>query len=307
MHSRRLAIGLAIGIGVGAASLARADEPTEPKVVDLWPGPPPGDDAKIDDEKLTKGPDDKVRSITNVSNPTLSIYRPEGEPKQPRMAVVVCPGGGYNNLAWDHEGDQVARWLNGIGVTAAVLKYRVPRRPGAPADKPPIQALMDAQRALSLVRSHADDWGIDPDRVGILGFSAGGHLGAWASTNFDHRAYETMDEADRKSCRPDFAVLVYPGGVVPRDSQALAPEIKVSAETPPTFLAHAGDDRVNAENSVMYYLALKRAGVPADLHIYASGGHGFGLRPSDKPCSTWPDRCEEWLRSQGLLRPGEGR
>jgi len=161
---------------------------------------------------------------------------------------------------------------------------------------------MDAQRALSLLRSKAADLGIDTKRIGILGFSAGGHLGAWASTNADRRAYETIDAVDRIDCRPDFAVLIYPGGVVKRDSDVLAPEIRVTSQTPPMFFAHAGDDRVSPENSVQLYLALKRAGVPAELHIYASGGHGFGLRPSDKPCATWPKRCEEWLRSQGSSR-----
>ncbi len=308
MMSRFVTIGLGLAIGILPSSNPRAAEGPEPRVVDLWPGPAPGDEAAIGEEKLTKSDDgETIRSITNVSAPTLSIYRPEGDGDRARMAVVVCPGGGYNNLAWDHEGDQVARWLNSLGVTAAVLKYRVPRRPGWPADRPPPQALMDAQRALSLVRSHADDWGIDPARVGILGFSAGGHLGAWASTNFDRPSYEPVDEVDKASRRPDFAVLIYPGGVMPRNSDRLADEIRVSSETPPTFLAHAGDDRVSAENSILYYLALKRAGVPAELHIYASGGHGFGLRPGVKPASTWPRRCEEWMRDQGLLPKAGGR
>src|SRR5262249_40691305 len=153
--------------------------------------------------------------ITNVSKPTLSIHRPEKD-RNSGVAIVVCPGGGYNMLAWDHEGEQVASWLNSIGVTAAVLKYRVPRRPGSPTDQPPVQAVMDAQRSVSLVRQHAEEWGLDAKRIGILGFSAGGHLGAWASTNADKRAYDSIDAADKVSCRPDFAVLVYPGGVVKR-------------------------------------------------------------------------------------------
>jgi acetyl esterase/lipase len=162
--------------------------------------------------------------------------------------------------------------------------------------------LQDAQRALSLVRSKADDWGLDPRRIGILGFSAGGHLAAAAATNFDRRAYEPGDAVDQVSCRPDFAVLVYPAYLVARDKDELAPDIRARKECPPMFFVHAGDDRVKADNSVLLYLALKHAGVPAELHVYASGGHGFGLRPSGQPCSAWPQRCADWLRAQGLLK-----
>ena len=161
---------------------------------------------------------------------------------------------------------------------------------------------MDAQRALSLTRSKAADWGIDPKRVGILGFSAGGHLAAWASTNFEKPSYEPVDDADKTSRRPDFAVLIYPGGVLKRGTDQLAPEIRVSSETPPMFLAHAGDDPVTPEGSVALYLALKRAGVPAELHIYSKGGHGFGMRPSPNPSSTWTQRCEDWLQAQNILK-----
>jgi acetyl esterase/lipase len=240
-----------------------------------------------------------------VSKPTLTICRPEAT-KNTGVAVLVFPGGGYNGLAWDHEGEQVARWLNSIGVTAVVLKYRVPRREGTPKDKPPIQALMDAQRAISLVRSKVADWGVDPKRIGVLGFSAGGHLAAWAATNFDKRAYNLVDASDQASCRPDFAVVIYPGGVVKRGTAELSPEIRVTPQTPPCFFAQAHDDRVNAENSVAMYLALKRAGVSAELHIYASGGHGFGMRPTGKPVATWPDLCRDWMQSRGLLgRPAQ--
>jgi acetyl esterase/lipase len=268
-------------------------------VVDVWPGKPPGETKAIAEEKMeeSKG----VKRISNVSKPTLTLFRPAKD-KDTGAAVIVCPGGGYNILAWDLEGTEVATWLNSIGVTGIVLKYRVPRRPDQDQKKPPLGALQDAQRALSLVRSKAKEWQIDPKRIGILGFSAGGHLSAWASTNFDKRAYEPMDDIDKVDCRPDFAVLIYPGGVVPKGKEELAEEIRVRKECPPMFFAHAGDDRVSPENSVRLYLALKRAGVPAELHVYASGGHGFGLRPSNKPCSTWPKSCESWLRSQGLLK-----
>ncbi|MBX6313535.1 MAG: alpha/beta hydrolase [Isosphaeraceae bacterium] len=304
---RIMVVGLSLLFVCGLATMGRMADAPAPTTLEVWPGPAPGEEGVIGEEKVERKPGEgTIRSITNVSKPTLTVYRPD-RAKDTGIAIIVCPGGGYNNLAWDHEGEQVARWLNSIGVTAALLKYRVPRRAGTPKDQPPPQALMDAQRALSLVRSKAADWGIDPKRIGILGFSAGGHLSAWAATNFDRRAYEPIDETDRITCRPDFAVLVYPGGVVKRGTDQLAPEIRVSDETPPIFLVHASDDRVSAENSIYLYLALKRAGVPAEMHIYASGGHGFGMRPSDKPCSTWPQRCEDWLRAQGVLRPSETR
>jgi acetyl esterase/lipase len=186
-----------------------------------------------------------------------------------------------------------------------VLKYRVPRREGTPKDMPPVQALMDAQRAISLVRSKAAEWGINAKRIGVLGFSAGGHLAAWTATNFDKRTYDRIDATDDASCRPDFAVMIYPGGVVKRGTADLSPEIRVTAQMPPCFFAHAGDDRVSPENSVAMYLALKHVGVPAELHIYASGGHGFGMRPIGKPAATWPKRCEEWLRDTGVLKASD--
>lgn len=282
-------------LGVGAA-----DDAAAPLVVNVWPGEAPGGNEGIGEEQAKTNEAGVVTSVTNVTRPTLTVHRPE-KAKDTGTAIVVCPGGGYNVLAWDHEGEQVARWLNSIGVTAAILKYRVPRRPGHPRDQPPPQALMDAQRALSLVRSKASEWGIDPKRIGILGFSAGGHLTMWASTNFDARKYEPIDAIDKADCRPDFAIAIYSGGAVKSGTDTLAPEIRVTSETPPTFLAHAGDDRVNPENSVLYYLALKRAGVPAELHIYSKGGHGFGMRPSDNPVSTWPRRAEEWLKTLGVL------
>jgi acetyl esterase/lipase len=294
-------IGLLLVINVGAAVAADSAR----TILDLWPGNPPGEVGTIGPEqaKTVTQPDGStvITSLTNVSKPTLTVCRPEAA-KNTGAAVLVFPGGGYNVLAWDHEGEQVARWLNSVGITAAVLKYRVPRREGTLADTPPIQALMDAQRAISLVRSKADDWGVDPKRVGVLGFSAGGHLAAWSATNFDKRAYDKVDAADEASCCPDFAVMIYPGGVVKKGTTDLSPTIRITAQTPPCFFAHAGDDRVSPENSITMYLALKRAAVPAELHIYASGGHGFGLRPTGKPVATWPKRCEEWLRATGVIK-----
>ena len=297
---KRLLWSVGWAVVLGCATAAAAEKPV---VLDVWPGKPPGDKTDIGEEKVTTAKDDasSIQSITNVSHPTLTVYRPAKD-KDTGAVVVIAPGGGYNNLAWAKEGVDPAEWLNSIGVTGVVLKYRVPRRLDNPKDAPPPQALMDAQRSVSLVRGKAKEWGIDPNRIGMLGFSAGGHLTAWTATNFDKRAYEPIDDVDKISCRPDFGVCVYPGGVVLKDSDSLSPEIRVSKETPPMFFAHAGDDKVRPENSVETYLALKKAGVPAELHVYASGGHGFGLRPSDKPCSTWPQRCAEWMKDQGLLK-----
>jgi acetyl esterase/lipase len=279
----------------------------KPLVVDVWPGQAPGEKGEVGPEKTTlPKPGDKhpVIRITNVTRPTLTIYRPAKE-KDTGAAVVIAPGGGYNLLAWDLEGVEVARWLNSIGVTGIILKYRVPRRPDIGKGPPPPQALMDAQRAISLVRSKAKEWGIDPKRIGMLGFSAGGHLTAWTATNFDRLAYEPSDEIDKVNCRPDFAILIYPAYLV-RKGDDLQPDIRVSNESPPTFFAHASDDGVRPQNSIQMYLALRKAGVPAEMHIYASGGHGFGLRPTERPCSTWPQRCAEWMRSRGLLKAGAG-
>ena len=272
-------------------------------VVDVWPGKAPGEKGDIGEEKFLdqKAGEKQVKRLTNVSRPTLTIFRPAKD-KDTGAAVVICPGGGYNILAWDLEGEEVAAWLNSIGVTGIVLKYRVPRRPTDAKGEPPIGPLQDAQRAMSLVRTKSKEWGIDPKRIGILGFSAGGHLAAAATTNYDQRAYEALDDVDKQSCRPDFAVLVYPAYLVAKDKDELTPQIKVTKETPPVFFAHAGNDGVKAENSVVMYLALKKAGVPAELHVYSTGGHGFGLRKSDNACSTWPDRAGEWLKALGFLK-----
>ncbi len=303
MKTKVFGLGLGLALAFGAALATAADE-AAPTRLDLWPGKPPGETGTVGPEQAKtqeRGGRTVVTSLTNVSTPTLSVY-PAPRDKATGVAVVVCPGGGYTNLAWDHEGEQVATWLNSIGVTAAVLKYRVPRREGTPRDQPPPQALMDAQRALSLVRSHAKEWEVDPARVGILGFSAGGHLAAWASTASEKRAYEPVDDADKLSCKPDFAVPIYPGGVLKRGTDQIVPEIQVTSQTPPSFLVVASDDKGSLDSTVQYYLALKRAGVPAELHIYETGGHGFGIRPSDRAYATWPKRCEEWMRDRGLLK-----
>jgi acetyl esterase/lipase len=218
--------------------------------------------------------------------------------------MLICPGGGYHNLGWDVEGEEVAEWLNSLGVTGIILKYRVPRRPGDVKGEPAPGPLKDAQRAVSLVRSKAREWGIDPQRLGMIGFSAGGHLVAATATHLDQRTYEPIDDIDRISCRPDFGILAYSGYLKLKDKDDLSTDLHVSAKTPPLFLVHATDDSISAVgHSVVMYVAAKRAGVPAELHVYATGGHGFGVRKSDQPCSTWTRSCADWLRNQGLLKP----
>jgi len=270
----------------------------KPEVLDVWPdGKPPGVAAVKGGE--TVQPDDpkarKVIRLTDVDRPTLTIYRPEAG-KENGACVVICPGGAYNILAWDLEGTEVAAWLNGLGVTAAVLKYRVPR---VEKDELPGGPLQDAQRAIRLVRANAEAWKIYPKRVGVLGFSAGGHLAASASLK--PASYEALDKIDERPCRPDFTLLIYPAYLVTKKRDALTDDFKVTKAAPPMFLAHAHDDGVPAENSVLLYLALKRAGVAADLHVYSKGGHGFGLRASKDPVSTWPARAGEWLKREGWL------
>ena len=290
----RVMLSIALGCSLIGPGLAQ-----DPPTFDVWPGKPPGETGEIGPEKYQeeKPGERKVKRLMNVTKPTIAVYRPAKE-KDSGAAVLICPGGGYNILAMDLEGEEVASWLNSNGVTGIVLKYRVPRRKDQPAHVAP---LMDAQRAMSLVRSKASEWNIKSDRIGILGFSAGGHLAAATSTNFDKRQYEPIDDVDKVSSRPDFAVLIYPAYLTAKGTDQLALEIRVSKETPPTFFAHAGDDGVSPENSVMMYLALKRAGIPAELHVYGNGGHGFGLRPATSPAVTWPARCEDWLRTRGIV------
>jgi acetyl esterase/lipase len=280
---------------VGSALVA-ADRP----VIDVWPGKVPGETKELSPEEF-RPPQAKqkadVQRLTNVSKPTLTLFQPP-EGKRNGAAVVICPGGGYSILAWDLEGTEVAEWLNSIGVTALVLKYRVPRRDGDIANKLP---LMDAQRAMSVVRSKASELGLDPRRIGMLGFSAGGNLATGTCIKSSERQYDKVDPVDDVSCRPDFGVLIYPAYLAD-NSGSLKPEYQPTKESPPMFFAFAMDDRVTVDSSIAMLKALKAAGVPAELHAYDSGGHGFGLRKSEFPCHTWPARCAEWMERRGLLK-----
>lgn len=275
-----------------------------PQVIRLWPGKAAGDFGTIGAEMFRPpetSPTKDAKWLTNVTSPTLTVFRP-APGANTGTAMIICPGGGYWNLAWDLEGEEVAAWLNSAGITGIVLKYRVPRRPGQPEELPPPGPLMDAQRAVSIVRSRAKEWDVDPARIGIVGFSAGGHLAVATATSFDHRTYDPIDDTDKVSCRPDFAVGVYSGYFVAAETGALAPYIRIPRKTPPVMLVHASDDPVsNVENSVVMYQALRRVGVPTELHVYRTGGHGFGVRKSSLPCSTWTDRCLDWLHSLDLL------
>jgi acetyl esterase/lipase len=285
---------------IAAAAFAAPSAP-----IPLWPNGAPGEQPGPGDEKDTTTPSSgliagkRVARIGGITNPTIQIFSPASG-KNSGAAVIVFPGGGYSILAFDLEGTEVCEWLNSIGVTGVLLKYRVPPHKGAVRHAAPLQ---DAQRALRVVRSRAQEWGLDPARVGVLGFSAGGHLAAAASTNFDVETYPPGDAADKLSCRPDFAVIIYPGYLaVKAEGDRVAPELKVSASTPPSFLLQAEDDPVRIENSLSYFLALKNAKVPAEMHIYATGGHGYGLRPTSAPITGWPALAERWMHTIGVLK-----
>ena len=283
----------------------------KPTVVELWSGKAPDETDNIGPEKVRMSPKltkkevevtEPTKLVTNVSKPTLTIYRPAKD-KDTGAAVLICPGGGYWNLYWELEGEEVASWLNSRGLTGIILKYRVPRRPDEPKGEPARRPLQDAQRAICLVRSKAKEWHIDPKRIGMVGFSAGGHLALATATSFDKRTYEPIDDIDKVSCRPDFAIAVYSGYLKAKDKEELAPGIRIPAGTPPIFLAHGGADIISPpEHSALMYLALKRAGIPTELHIYAGASHDFAVRKVDHPCSTWTESCIDWLRNQGFLK-----
>ncbi len=282
-----------------------------PQVLKIWPGKVPDPSGNLGEERIVMSPKldriqvevtEPTRMVTGVTQPTITIFRPAKE-QDTGTAVVICPGGGYWNLYWQLEGEEVATWLNSLGVTGIILKYRVPRGPDEPKGEPARRPLQDAQRAVSLVRSKAIEWGIDAQRIGIMGFSAGGHLAIATATNFEKRNYEPIDDVDKVSSRPDFAVPVYSGYLKAKDKDELAPGLHVPPRTPPVFLVHGSDDIVSPpEHSVFMYLALKRAGIAAELHLYATATHDFGVRGSDHPYSTWTESCARWMRHQGFLK-----
>jgi acetyl esterase/lipase/phage tail protein X len=272
--------------------------------IPIWPGavpdaqPVPGPEFAETTEKLIAGRPAVV--VNNVSQPTMTVYSPKGA--NTGVAVVVFPGGGYNVLAIDLEGTEVCDWLTSRGITAVLLKYRVPTPKTGPYLESTL-ALQDAQRTLGLVRFHAADWHIDPHKIGVLGFSAGGHMVTAISTHFDERLYPAVDAADKESCRPDFAIALYPGHLWKGGGNLeLNPNVPVTGNTPPTFLVQAEDDPVDpVENSLVYFMALKKAGVPVEMHLYAQGGHAFGLRRTKFPVTQWPQLAETWLQTIGMI------
>ena len=291
------------GIGAWQPPAGHKQEP-------IWPGAPP-------DARLATGPETFATNTTdlvagkpwvhvdNVSQPTMTRFAPQGG--NTGAAVVVFPGGGYWLLAMDLEGTEICDWLASRGITAVLLKYRVPgegKLPKSGAYPKSAEALQDAQRAIGLVRFHAAEWQIDPHKIGVIGFSAGGHLVAAVSTHFDKRLYPVVDEADKESCRPDFALALYPGHMLENASKdfELNPAIPVTSQTSPTFLVQAEEDDVdNVQNSLVYYAALKKAGVPVEMHLYPHGRHGFGLRRTDAPITRWPELAETWLEAIGVI------
>lgn len=284
----------------------------------LWAADPAASNTPDSVELLwSKGAPGAVGSEPEDS-PSLTIFRP-AEGTANGAAVIICPGGGYGHLSDVKEGSDVAAWLNSLGVTGCVLKYRLSPRYRHPAP------LLDAQRAIRLVRSRATQWKLDPQRVGILGFSAGGHLASTAGTHYDMGDSDATDPIDKFSCRPDLMVLCYPVisfsspfthvgsrnnllgmNADPKVLEVLSNEKQVTRETPPTFLFHtSADTGVPPENSLMFYMALHAKGVPAELHIYEQGRHGVGLAPKDPVLSSWPRRCSQWMEVRGFLKPAK--
>lgn len=309
MKTSRTAFFLAI-FTIAAISCA-----AEPLVIPVWPDLKSSEKEQEKIRDLTPGKLD--RFISNVRVPTMTVYLVPDD-KANGASVVICPGGGYGGVAIDREGHDVARWLNSIGVAGIVLKYRMPHPELSAGEKP--WPLQDAQRALRLVRSHAAEWKLDPKRVGIMGFSAGGHLASTAGTHFDLGDANAADLIDRLTCRPDFMILGYPvitfksplGHSGSRDAflgknadaklvDEYSNELQVTPQTPPTFLVHAQDDGVKCENSIQFRDALAKAGVPCELALFDKGGHGYGLGMNGGEVATWPKKCEQWLRSQKLL------
>jgi acetyl esterase/lipase len=306
-----LILGLALASG-GLHAQAATWQPAQGRTqMPLWPGTPP-------DAQTVKGPEyvgttgakEQLagRSWTyagNVTAPTLTVYAPQG--KNTGAAVLVLPGGGFQVLAMDLEGSEICDWLTARGIACVLLKYRVPSKPydwhcDCRPDNltVPTQSLEDVQRAMGLIRLNAKGWNIDPHRVGVIGFSAGGYLVAEISTHYQQRLYPPVDGADYESCRPDFAIGIYPGHLA-TDQGTLNPNVPVTKGTPPTFLLQAEDDHVDGWQSPVYYAALAAAGVPAELHVYPRGGHAFGLRPTQEPITAWPALVETWLKSSGII------
>lgn len=310
----RAALMTLIAVATGKPAIAAAQDAWQPSPghtqLPIWPGAVP-EARPVDGPELsrvvvdTAGHERLVGGkpwvyVDRVSQPTMTVYSPTGG--NTGVAVVVFPGGGYNILAIDLEGTEACDWLMSRGVTCVLLKYRVPCVKSGPY-RDCRTALEDAQRTVGLLRFHAAQWHVDPHKIGVLGFSAGGHMVAALSTHFEKRLYRAVDAADRESCRPDFAIALYPGHLaVPERGFALNPDIKVTSRTPPTFLLQAEDDPVDpVENSLVYHAALRKARIPVELHLYVKGGHAFGVRPTSAAITGWPRLVERWLQTIGMI------
>jgi acetyl esterase/lipase len=291
------------------ALLAFPASAAQPQTLNLWPSTPPGPASKAngDESDITKDTDKlvagrRIIKLGNVTTPQMQVFLPV-KGKANGGAVVVCPGGGFSILAWDLEGTEVAEWLNSLGFAAIVLKYRVPTREHGDAldekGTAPLKALgpvMDAQRALSLTRANANEWSLDPKRIGIMGFSAGGATAGIAALQRGTRAYEKIDASDEQSCAADFAILIYPAYLLDKQTGALSSYLRVEKDTPPTFMVMSQDDPIDSLNCTVLYTALTKAKVPAEVHLYPHGGHGYGLRETDQPVTRWAERAEDWLK-----------
>lgn len=256
------------------------------ETIHLWPEQVPGETESKAEPVFSDNRQGNTTRIAKVTDPGLIVYEANPEVRN-GAAVIICPGGGYYILAIDKEGYEVAEWLSGLGYTAFVLQYRVPDNETG--------ALQDAQRAVRYVRGNAEQWGVERQRIGVLGFSAGGSLGARVATRYNEDTYPPVDKLDRLSSRPDFAVLVYPAYLDRGPEHTLTPELKVDAKTPPMFFYVAGDDE-HANSSLVMGTALSASGVPFELHVVSEGGHGFGLRPGNYAAETWPGLCAEWMK-----------
>lgn len=276
----------------------------EKEVIRLWPkGLPEGSKRYEADKVEAMKAKTTAERIAFVDDPTMTLYPAPGD-KANGCTVLICPGGGYSILAWPKEGLEIAEWFNSFGVTAAVLKYRVPRRH---PEQPHAEPLQDAQRAIRILRKNAKGWGVDPRRLGVLGFSAGGHLTVMTALQYSQNTYNKVDEADALSCRPDFVIPIYAAYLGDKeDPSKLGSWVKITKETPPMFLAVTWDDKWRGVHSALLFAELKKVGVQAEVHVYSKGGHGYGIRPSDNPVSTWHKRCEQWMQVSGLLKPASG-
>jgi acetyl esterase/lipase len=292
-----------LAVGVFCFLIPDPAEAREPdQIINIWPGFAPGELTKNPGETLPRRANEipPATRISGITLPRLHVY----EPKENKAgtAVLIFPGGGYNYVVVDKEGSEAAEWLNGLGITAFVVHYRTKPKTNAASAPMWLRPVQDGQRAVSLVRQRAKEWDLKPDQIGVMGFSAGGQAAALVGTRFSRRDYAALDETDNFSCRPDFCVLVYPWRIADEKTGRLIDDVTVTKDTPPTLLVHAHDDGATSLSSIYFYTAMKKLDLPCELHIYGSGGHGYGMRPAKgTPISTWTDRVADWLKQRNLI------